>query len=95
MKKTVILITIILTLYQVLQAQTLEKRIIDKKLELKEDAVYVVNGLPYEQKDSLKLNSVLKSFSLNHLVDLIKHFIFWHLITLSKTKQIAVDLSLA
>ncbi len=72
MKKTVILITIILTFYQVLQAQTLVKSIIDKKLELQEDAVYVVNGLPYEQKDSLKLNSVLKSFSLDHLVDLTK-----------------------
>lgn len=53
MKKTLILITIILTFYKVLQAQTLEKRIIDKKLELQEDAVYVVNGLPYKQKDSL------------------------------------------
>ena len=72
MKKTIILITIILTFYQVLQAQTLEKSIIDKKLELQEDAVYIVNGLSYEQKDSLKLNSVLKSFSLDHLVDLTK-----------------------
>jgi hypothetical protein len=72
MKKIIILITIILTFYQVLQSQTLEKSIIDKKLELQGDAVYVVNGLPYEQKDSLKLNSVLKSFSLDHLVELTK-----------------------
>lgn len=72
MKKKIILITIILTFYQVLQSQTLEKSIIDKKLELQGDAVYVVNGLSYEQKDSLKLNSVLKSFSLDHLVELTK-----------------------
>jgi len=72
MKKIVLLITTILTFNQVLQAQKLDKNIIDKRLELKNDAIYIVNGLTYEQKDSLKFNKVLKSHSIDRLVELTK-----------------------
>ena len=72
MSKLLFLITIILIFLQVSQAQTLDKKIIDEKLALKKNAFYVVNGLPYEQNDSIKLNLVLESYSINHIVELTK-----------------------
>ena len=63
---------IILIFSQVLQAQVLDKKTIDRKYQLKNDAFYVLNGRSYEQKDSLTLDLTLKSFPINYVVGYTK-----------------------
>ncbi len=62
----------------ILQAQHFDKKLLDDKLKkidttrkFKEDeTLYVVNGIPFTQVDSIKLDSTLQSYNLKYLVSL-------------------------
>lgn len=64
-------IFLIIVLSQVVIGQKLDRKTIDEKLGVKdkENVVYVVNGVPYEQSE---LDSVLNSYPSKHLVELTK-----------------------
>ncbi|THD33078.1 hypothetical protein [uncultured Flavobacterium sp.] len=70
--KKLITILITLTIHQFLQAQSIDKASLDNSLSLKSDGIYVVNGVPYGQNDSIKLDSVLQSYPKEYIVDIIK-----------------------
>lgn len=72
MKRLTFITILLLLLIQVLNAQQLDKKTIDKKLDLKNDAVYILNGIPFDQKDSVKFDSILNTYPLEHLVELTK-----------------------
>jgi hypothetical protein len=61
-----------LLLAQYCQAQKLDKATLDKSLSLKNDAVYVVNGIAYLQSDSLQLNAVLAAYAKMPISELKK-----------------------
>ena len=68
--KRLLVALVVLTFIQISYGQNLNKPFIDKSLSLGKNVKYVINGLVYEQEDSIKLNSILHPFSESDIVDI-------------------------
>lgn len=50
----------------------LNKKSIDNNFCIGKNTIYIVNGLPYEQSDSMKLDSALCSYPQEHIIEIRK-----------------------
>lgn len=76
--KTLFLTLFLCTTSSFLQAQQLDKRLLDERVKkidtshkFKENGtLYVINGIPFTETDSTKLDSTLQSYDVKYLVSL-------------------------